>query len=168
MSVESASESASESEEVVRFKRNHFSARLPRNRLYCLSHSWLLEHAPGHWRVGLTSFATRMLGEIVEFDFEVSSGGKVAVADVIGWIEGFKAVSDVYCAASGVFREVNPAAVENAEVICKDPYGEGWIYSIEGEPDPQAVDVDGYVEQLDKTIDKMLEKPWKSGAVNNP
>ena len=163
-----SAESEEASQEIVRFKRNHFSTRLPRNRLYCLSHSWLLEHAPGHWRVGLTSFATRMLGEIVEFDFEVSSGGKVAVADVIGWIEGFKAVSDVYCAASGVFREVNPAAVENAEVICKDPYGEGWIYSIEGEPDPQAVDVDGYVEQLDKTIDKMLEKPWKSGAVNNP
>jgi len=87
---------SAESEDIVRFKRNHFSTRLPRNRLYCLSHSWLLEHAPGHWRVGLTGFATRMLGEIVEFDFEVSSGGTVAVADVIGWIEGFKALSDVY------------------------------------------------------------------------
>ena len=109
-----------------------------------------------------------MLGEIVEFDFEVESGRRVDVADVIGWIEGFKAVSDVYCPASGVFGEVNPAAVENAEVICKDPHGEGWLYSIEGEPDVQAVDVDGYVEHLNKTIDKMLEKPWKSGAVNKP
>ena len=102
-----------DSDDTVRFKRNHFSTRLPRGCLYCLSHSWLREHAGGRWRVGLTGFATRMLGEIVEFDFEVSAGGKVEVADVIGWIEGFKAVSDVYCAASGVFSEVNPAAVEN-------------------------------------------------------
>ena len=56
-------------QDTVRFKRNHFSARLPRDCLYSLSHSWLLEHTPGHWRVGLTTFATRMLGEIVEFDF---------------------------------------------------------------------------------------------------
>ena len=157
-----------DSDDTVRFKRNHFSTRLPRGCLYCLSHSWLREHASGRWRVGLTGFATRMLGEIVEFDFEVSAGGKVEVADVIGWIEGFKAVSDVYCAASGVFSEVNSAAIENPEIICRDPYGDGWIYVIEGRPDPQAVGVDGYVEHLSRTIDKMLEKPWKSGAMNRP
>lgn len=155
-----------ETEDTVRFKRNHFSTRLPRGYLFCLSHSWLVEHAPGRWRVGLTSFATRMLGEIVEFDFEVEGGTRVDVADVIGWIEGFKAVSDVYCAASGVFGEVNSVVVENPEVICKAPYDEGWIYSIEGRPDPQAVDVNGYVEHLNRTIDKMLEKPWKSGTMN--
>lgn len=157
---------SAESGSAVRFKRNHFSTRLPRDRLYCLSHAWLREHAPGQWRVGLTGFATRMLGEIVEFDFEVTAGQRVEVAEVIGWIEGFKAVSDVYCAATGVFRDVNPAAADDPEIICRDPYGEGWIYSIDGEPDPQAVGVQGYVGHLDQTIDRMLEKPWTTGEMN--
>ena len=109
-----------------------------------------------------------MLGEIVEFDFEVPSGRQVEVAEVVGWIEGFKAVSDIYCVVTGVFGEVNPDATENPELIGKDPYGCGWLYSITGTPDPQAVDVHGYVDHLNKTIDKMLEKPWKSGEITNP
>ena len=151
--------------ETLRYNRNHFSARLPKHFTYSLSHFWLTELGPGQWRVGLTNFATRMLGEIVEFDFEVKSGDAVAIAQVIGWIEGFKAVSDVFCVASGSFEAVNEAAAENSEVICSDPYDGGWLYQISGEPDPQTVDVHGYVEHLDRTIDKMLEKPWQSGEI---
>ncbi len=154
--------------DTIPFKRNHFSTRLPQSYTYCLSHFWLLEETGGQWRVGLTTFATRMLGDIVEFDFEAETGKRVEVAEVVGWVEGFKAVSDVFCVAAGVFGEVNPQATENPELICKDPYDEGWLYSITGEPDPQAVDVHGYIAHLNTTIDKMLEKPWKSGAINKP
>lgn len=155
-------------EEVVRYKRNHFAARLPRGRLYSPAHYWLQEYRPGHWRVGLTPFATRMLGEIVEFDFEVEEGGEVAVGDALGWIEGFKAVSDVYGAAAGVFEGVNGAALESCEVICVDPFARGWLYSVQGSPDPRATDVAGYVELLDRTIDRMQETPWTPSDLQGP
>jgi len=156
------------SPEVIRFKRNHFTTRLPVRFLYCPSHFWLSETSPGEWRVGLTAFATRMLGEIVELDFEVREGDAAAVGDVIGWIEGFKAVSDVFAAAGGEFGGPNPDAARDAERICRDPYGEGWLYSIRGQPDPRATDVGGYVEHLDRTIDAMLEKPWRSAEIGGP
>jgi glycine cleavage system H protein len=147
--------------EVVRFKRNHFSARLPVRFLYSPTHFWLFESEPGSWQVGMTTFATRMLGEIVELDFEVEEGREVNFGEVIGWIEGFKAVSDIYCIAAGRFGGANPKVMENTEIICSDPYGDGWIYRVEGSPDAQATDVAGYVAHLNRTIDKMLEKPWR-------
>jgi glycine cleavage system H protein len=148
--------------EVIPYRRNHFATRLPSDRLYSRSHFWLVESEPGCWRVGLTGFATRMLGEIVEFDFEVKPEDPVEIAQTVGWIEGFKAVSDLICIAKGRFRRSNPDASEDSELICKRPYGQGWLYEIEGSPDPDAVDVHGYVGFLDATIDKMLEKPWQS------
>ena len=106
-----------------------------------------------------------MLGEIVEFDFEVRDGQSIKVGDEIGWIEGFKAMSDLYCVANGQFRGVNEAVAKDTSIVCARAYDDGWLYRIEGTPDPESVDVDGYISHLELTIDKMLEKPWKKPEV---
>jgi glycine cleavage system H protein len=148
----------------IRFKRNHFSTRLPRGCRYTASHFWLAEAEPGIWRIGLTTFATRMLGEIVEFDFEVPASSKVNPGDAVGWIEGFKATSDLFCVAGGEFLGPNPLAVEDPALVCREPFAGGWLYSVKGEPDADALDVNGYVDLLNETIDRMLERPWQSGG----
>lgn len=150
--------------ETVRFKRSRFVARFPREYLYSPSHFWLHEYQPGRFRIGLTDFATRMLGEIVEFDFEVAQGDAVKPGDVVGWMEGFKAVADLYCVAEGSFIGPNQDAFANVELVCKDSYGEGWLYEVEGRPDPGALAVDDYLSLLNETIDTMEEKPWQSGV----
>ena len=155
-------------EDTVRFKRSRFLARFPKDYLFSPSHFWLFEHAPGRFRIGLTDFATRMLGEIVEFDFEVAQGDAVKPGDVVGWMEGFKAVADIYCVAEGTFLGPNPKSYDNAELLCSDSYGAGWLYEVEGQPDPQVVSVEQYVELLNETIDTMEEKPWQSGAIEQP
>src|SRR5258708_7837145 len=93
----------------IYYKRARFLTHLPQARLYTKSHGWLLEVRPGVWRVGLTQFASRMLGDVVEFGFSVRGGETVAVGQSAGWIEGFKAVSDIYCVAAGEFLRANPA-----------------------------------------------------------
>jgi glycine cleavage system H protein len=146
----------------IHFKRNRFSTWLPSRCLYTPGHFWLDEESSGLWKVGLTGFATRMLGEIVEFDFEVGSGSPVEVATCLGWIEGFKAVSDLYCAGSGVFEGYNETAAADPALICKSSYGDGWLYRLRGRPDSRCVDVHGYIAHLEATIDKLLEKPWQT------
>src|SRR5262249_54307045 len=47
------------------YKRARFLTHLPKDRLYTRSHAWLVEVRPGVWRIGLTKFASRMLGDIV-------------------------------------------------------------------------------------------------------
>lgn len=139
----------------VRYRRNRFSARLPASCRYTRSHAWMREVAPGEWRVGLTSFATRMLGEVVEFGFDVAEGAPVQVADVVGFIEGFKAVSELYCVVNGTFAGGNPVAIADPAQIWAHPHDAGWLYLARGTPDPDSVDVQGYVSFLDQTIDRM-------------
>lgn len=149
-------------QDLVRFKRSRFVARFPRQYRYSLAHFWLAEEEPGEWRVGLTHFATRMLGEIVEFDVEKPAGETVETGTVIGWIEGMKAVTDLFCVATGELLGMNPEALDDVEKVCKDPYGSGWLYAVRGEPDPETVDVESYLEKLGETIDAMEEQPWRS------
>jgi len=150
-------------EEVFAYKRARFATRLPVARRYTLSHFWLREEEPGVWRIGFAKFAARMLGELVEYEFSVPAGRKVAVGQSIGWVEGFKAVSDIYCVADGDFLGANPALNEDITLVDSDPYERGWFYRVRGVPDPNCVDVHGYVAALDATIDKMLASRYYKG-----
>jgi glycine cleavage system H protein len=143
-------------DEIVRYKNSRFSTRLPSGRLYTRAHYWLGEAEPGTWRVGFTKFATRMLGDLVETAFAAQPGDTVRLGQPIGSVEGFKAITEVYCVMDGEFAGGNPALDEDITLIDTDPYGRGWLYCVQGEPDPSAVDVHGYVAILDATIEKML------------
>ena len=58
-------------------------------------------------------------------------GAPVKSGDIIGSIEGFKAISDLYCAADGRFLGGNPALRESAALVAEDPYGAGWLFRLE-------------------------------------
>lgn len=148
----------------VSYKRSRFSSRLPADRLYTPSHYWLLETEPGVWRVGFTKFATRMLGDLVEHGFHVKPGNAVTVGQEIGWIEGFKALTDLYCVLDGQFIGTNPALEHDPTLTDTDCYGKGWLYLARGTPEPNSVDVHGYTQLLDLTIDKMQEKAGGGGG----
>lgn len=143
-------------EQTLYYRRSRFTTHLPRNRRYSPAHYWLLEESPGVWRVGLTKFASRMLGDIVEFDFSVPVGTNVGVGDEIGSLEGLKALTVVFAVGSGVFLGEGAALRKDVTLVESDPYGEGWLYRLQGEPAPDTVEVDGYAALLDATIDRML------------
>src|SRR6188474_2407424 len=139
----------------ISYKRSRFSSRLPADRLYTPSHFWLLEVEPGVWRVGFTRFATRMLGDLVEHGFNVQPGERVAMGQAIAWVEGFKAISDIYCVAEGEFVGGNPALLEDISLVDSAGYDAGWLYAVKGSPDPNSLDVQGYIKVLDATIDRL-------------
>jgi glycine cleavage system H protein len=139
----------------VYYKRSRFATRLPTDRLYSPSHFWMREVEPGLWRVGFTKFATRMLGDLVEHGFGVKEGEPVALGQEIGWVEGFKAITDIYSVLTGEFIGGNESLRMDITLADTDPYDRGWIYAIRGTPDPNATDVHGYASMLDLTIDKM-------------
>ncbi len=115
-----------------------------------------MEQADGVWRVGFTKFATRMLGEPVELDYEVELNGAVRKGEIVGWVEGFKAVTDLYCPMDGAFAGGNPVLADDIATVQTDPYQRGWLYAINGTRPDDAVDVGGYTDILDCAIDKML------------
>ncbi len=147
----------------ILYKRSRFVTRLPVDRRYTASHYWLIEEAPGVWRVGFTKFATRMLGDLVEYEFSVQTGDAVEIGQELGWLEGFKAVTSVYSVAVGEFLGVGDRFRSDITAVESDPYGEGWLYRVRGGSDPASVDVHGYVAILDATIDKLLQSRHDKG-----
>jgi len=140
----------------IHYRRSRFSTRLLAHRLYTAGHSWLEEEEPGLWRVGFTKFAVRMLGEIVELGFETEPGATVETGQIVGWMEGFKAVTDIFSPLPGHFAGFNPAINDDIRLLTTDPYVKGWLFNVRGQPDSNCLDVDGYVSLLDTTIDNML------------
>ncbi len=97
-----------------------------------------------------------MLGEIVEIGFEAKSGEAVETGQIVGWVEGFKAVTDIFSPLSGSFEGCNQKLDEDITVLTNNPYLAGWLFDVRGTPGNDCLDVKGYVNILDATIDKML------------
>ena len=144
------------SEAFLPFERAKFRTRLPRGHFYTAGHMWLHEAEPDLWRVGLTRFALRMLGEPVDLDFELKSGAPVAKGEVVGWFEGFKAVTDLYAPMAGQFAGGNPALEGGLDAVHRSAYERGWLFALRGPLDEACVDVDGYAAVLEAAIDKVL------------
>lgn len=142
----------------ILYKRATFVTHLPADYLYTPSHCWLGQAGENDWRVGYTKFALRMLGELVDVKFEVKPGASVRAGDIVGTIEGFKAISDIYCVGEGKFGFENSGLMTGLEYLGQKPYDEGWLYQFSGKPDARAMDVTGYRALLDATIDRLLEK----------
>ena len=142
--------------DVLRYKRSRFTARLPVGHRYTRSHYWFTRDPAGLWRVGLTTFATRMLGDLVECTFTTAVGDPIEQGQNIGSIEGFKAISDLYAVMPGRFAGTSGAFDHDITVIERSPYSAGWLYAIEGGAEPESLSVHDYIHVLDATIDRML------------
>ena len=138
------------------FKRSHFATHLPADALFSPSHYWLLREPDGAWRVGFSKFAVRMLGDLVDQGFDVPVGAAIKPGAILGWIEGFKAISDIYCVIDGTFCGSNPSLQGRLDLINDAPYTDGWLYRATGTPDPNCMPALDYVNLLNATIDRML------------
>lgn len=78
----------------------------------------------------------------------------------IGYVEGFKAASDLFSVMDGKFVSGNPILEEDACIVKSSPYVEGWLYSVKGEPEETSVDVQGYHDHLTTLINKMQEEGY--------
>ena len=142
----------------ISYRRSRFSTQLPTDRLYTPAHFWLKEIEPGTWTVGYTRFATRMLGDLVEHGFEVKLSESIELGQTIGWIEAFKAITDIYAVGNGTFIEGNPILETTPARFDKDCYGDGWLYKFQGTPGSDALTAEAYTKTLDSAIDKVLGK----------
>ena len=111
------------------YQRARFRTRLPKDRLFTEGHFWLRPEDRGLQRIGFTRFATRMLGEMVEFEFEARPGDAVEQGQAVGWFEGFKAVTDLYVPLDGRFDGPNPELETMIGKIHNSPY-ERWLYAV--------------------------------------
>jgi glycine cleavage system H protein len=92
---------------------------------YTATHEWArLEK--GIVTIGVTSFATDQLGDVVLVEMP-APGAKLEAGRAFGVIEAVKTVSDLFPPVSGEVVERNDALADNPALVNQDPFGEGWI-----------------------------------------
>ena len=95
---------------------------------YTQEHEWAREEG-GVVAVGITSYATEQLGDVVFV--ELPEVGRVLDAGKsFGVVEAVKTVSDLYAPLTGEVVEVNGAIGDNPALVNQEPFGEGWLVKI--------------------------------------
>jgi glycine cleavage system H protein len=84
-------------------------------------------------RVGVTDFAQRSLGDVVEVTLP-RTGDTVKAGQACGDIESTKSVSDLVAPVSGTVRARNEELTGAPELVNTDPYGQGWMFEVEADP----------------------------------
>ncbi|GAI38303.1 unnamed protein product, partial [marine sediment metagenome] len=104
------------------------SNKVIENFYYTKSDEWIkVEDSMG--TIGITDYAQDQLGDIVYLD-KIEKGKKLKQSEALTTIESVKAVSDVKTPVTGEVTEANVKVIEDASIINKDPYGDGWIAKI--------------------------------------
>lgn len=108
------------------------------NERYSKDHVWIRKEGDA-FRVGLSIFAQKELGEIVFVELP-QVGKRVQQGDAVCSIDSLKSTSDIYAPASGTIVATNPlTGQENAAIVNKDPLGAGWLFSMSLD-DPSQLD----------------------------
>ncbi|GAA1731269.1 glycine cleavage system protein GcvH [Nonomuraea bangladeshensis] len=112
-------------------------SNIPDELSYTKEHEWVAGLDDGLTvTVGITDFAVEALGEVVYVQLP-EVGASVAAGDSIGEVESTKSVSEIYSPVGGEVVEVNQNVADTPALVNSDPYGEGWMFRvrIEGEPE---------------------------------
>ncbi|WAS90853.1 glycine cleavage system protein GcvH [Nannocystis punicea] len=100
----------------------------PTDLHYTKDHLWV-RVTGARWRIGLTSFFARQLGDLVFVEFPVM-GKSPATGDAFGMVESVKSAQDLFMPAGGTIVAINDDVVDDPELINNDPYGDGWCVEI--------------------------------------
>lgn len=103
---------------------------LPDDLLYDVAnHVWFRELGDGRVKLGMTTIATALAGEIVAFTPK-KAGRKVEAGKSCATIESGKWVGPAKSVAGGEVSEVNEAMVDKPNIANSDPYDAGWMVII--------------------------------------
>ena len=99
-----------------------------KNLRYSAEHEWVDDSSPV--KVGISQVAADALGDVVYVDLP-EAGSEVTAGETCGEVESTKSVSDLYAPVSGTIVDVNQTVIDDPALLNSDPYGEGWLFTVE-------------------------------------
>jgi glycine cleavage system H lipoate-binding protein len=104
--------------------------QVPDNLRYHPGHTWALSESPNLVRVGLDDFAAKLTGKIESITLPqlgqwVRQGQKMCSVHR----DGSKV--DMLSPIEGSVSEINAAVVRDPDLALSDPYGEGWLMTVQ-------------------------------------
>ena len=145
------------------FEMGLYRATLPVHLRYSDIHFWFepVPVATGETprtRVGLSSYAARLLSDVYRLEWSVKAGELISEAQALGEIESTKASSELYSPMAGKLLAINEAMAKDPDPLSLDPY-KAWLLEFEGTP-ASSMDVHEYRKFLEDGWDetqKMLK-----------
>jgi glycine cleavage system H lipoate-binding protein len=104
--------------------------RLAEGYYYHFGHSWVHIIHGECVRVGVDSFVSSVFGKVD--GLEIPEPGTDLKKARVGWVlsrEGHRA--PVLCPLTGRVLAANQKVLRAPETLCKDPYGDGWLFQLE-------------------------------------
>jgi glycine cleavage system H lipoate-binding protein len=104
--------------------------QVPENVRYHSGHTWALSESRELVRVGIDDFASKLVGKIESIALP-QRGRWVRQGQKIWTIFRDGKSVDMVSPIEGTVSDVNEAVVKNPNLALKDPYGEGWIMTVQ-------------------------------------
>jgi glycine cleavage system H protein len=105
-------------------------SNVPEDLRYTSDHEWVRQEEGGRIRIGITDYAQDALGDVVFVQLP-EPGAKVEAGGSFSEVESTKSVSDIYAPVAGTVVDVNNELADAPQRLNEDPYGEGWICTID-------------------------------------
>jgi len=104
--------------------------QVPENLRYHPGHTWALSESPSLVRVGMDDFASKLVGRVESITLPqrgqwIRQGQKMATIFRDG------VAVDMVSPIEGSIADVNDAVASNPNVAQQDPYGEGWLVTVQ-------------------------------------
>jgi len=104
--------------------------QVPENLRYHAGHTWALSESPDLVRVGMDDFASKLIGKIESITLP-QRGRWVRQGQKIWTIFRDGKSVDMVSPIEGTVTDVNDAVAKNPELARKDPFGEGWLVTVQ-------------------------------------
>jgi len=102
---------------------------VPENLYYHKEYLWASVE-DGKVKIGLIDYAQKQINDIIYVELP-SVGDSITKDEPFGILESVKAVSDLIAPVSGTIEAVNEELDSKPELLNEDPYGQGWIITVE-------------------------------------
>jgi len=104
--------------------------QVPENLRYHPGHTWALSESPSLVRVGMDQFATKLAGKVERIALP-QRGQWIRQGQKIWTLHRDGTTVDMVSPIEGSVADINEAVVREPELARKDPYGEGWLVTVQ-------------------------------------
>ena len=102
---------------------------LPNDLYYHNDHAWVRVQSDGNVTVGMNDFYQKSAGDTTYVDLPFE-GDEIEMGETVGKIQSAKWVGKFVSPISGEIVEVNEDLEDDATLINKSPYDQGWIMKV--------------------------------------
>jgi glycine cleavage system H lipoate-binding protein len=104
--------------------------QVPEKLRYHPGHTWALNESPSLVRVGMDEFASKLTGKVERIALP-QRGQWVRQGQKIWTLHRDGTAVDMVSPIEGSVADINDAVVRDPELARKDPYGEGWLVTVQ-------------------------------------